>query len=214
MKIKSKKFLALAVIVTVGTMVLYYLFSKSTYFEVFFSWSQQNLILFTIILFLLKVLGIAWPPLPGGVFTLAAIPFIGWLPAYLVDFSGSLVGSSFAYIVGKKYGYPFLEKLFDQSIIDKIRHLKIKPQREIEAVTTLRIFTGSLFMEAICYGAGLLNIRFSSFFIGSIVSHLIIGIPSFYLFSNLFNVNNLLFGVLGFVIIIPIFVKLKSRFLE
>ena len=214
MKIKSKKFLILALLITVGTMILYYLFSKSIYFDIFISWSQQNLILFVTVLFLLKIFGIVWPPLPGGLFTLAAIPFIGWLPAYLVDFVGSLVGSSIAFLVGKRYGYPLLEKLFDDSTIDKIRQLKIKPNREIEAITTLRIFTGSLFMEAICYGAGLLNVRFSSFFIGSIISHQIVGIPSFYLFSNLFNLNNLIFGILGFVIIIPIFVKLKSRFLE
>lgn len=214
MKIKSKKFLGLAVLVTAGTIILYYLFSKSIYFEILFSWSKQNPALFICVLFLLKILGIVWPPLPGGVFTLAAIPFIGWLPAYLVDFGGSLAGSSIAFFVGRKYGYPLLEKLFDQNTINKIRHLKIKPHREIEAITTLRIFTGSLFLEAICYGAGLLNVRFSSFFIGSIISHIIVGIPSFYLIGGLFNLNNLIFGILGFVIIIPLFVKLKSRFLE
>lgn len=214
MKIKSKKYLILAILVTLATILVYYLFSKSVYFKVFTSWSQQNLVFFIVVLFFLKIMGIVWPPLPGGVFTLAAIPFIGWFPAYLVDFAGSLAGSSIAFLVGKKYGYPFLEKLFDKSTIDKIRNLKIKPNREIEAITTLRIFTGSLFMEAICYAAGLLNVRFFSFFMGSIISHIIVGIPSFYLIGGLFNLNNLIFGVLGFVIIIPIFIKLKGRYLE
>ncbi|MBI5358232.1 hypothetical protein HZB69_01210 [Candidatus Amesbacteria bacterium] len=95
---------------------------------------------------ILKVLGIVWPPLPGGILTLDAIPFIGWFPAYLVDFFGSTVGSSVAFLIGRKYGYPFLQKLFDESTIDKIKHLKIKPHREIEAVTALRIFIGSLFL--------------------------------------------------------------------
>lgn len=117
-------------------------------------------------------------------------------------------------MIGKKYGYPFLEKIFDEDTISKIKHLKIKPHREIEAVTTLRIFTGSLFMEAICYGAGLLNVRFSSFFIGSIISHQIVGIPAFYLIGGLFDINNLIYGVLGIVVIIPIFIKLKGRYLE
>ena len=214
MKIKSKKFLILAGLVTAGTMILYYLFSKSVYFDIFFAWSKQNIVLFTAILFLLKIFGIVWPPLPGGIFTLAAIPFIGWLPAYLVDFIGSLVGSSIAFWVGKKYGYPLLDKLFDQTTIDKIKNIKIKPHREIEAITTLRILTGSLFMEAICYSAGLLNVRFINFFIGSIISHLVVGVPAFYLVGGLFDFNNLLFGVLGFVIIIPLLVKLKGRFLE
>ena len=214
MKIKSKKYLMILILVTVVTLLMYYLFTKSIYFEIFFTWSRQNIVMFTVVLFLLKIFGIVWPPLPGGIFTLAAIPFIGWLPAYLVDFTGSLVGSSIAFLVGKKYGYPFLEKLFDQETIAKIRNIKIKPNREIETITALRIFTGSLFLEAICYGAGLLNVRFTSFFIGSIISHLIVGIPSFYLVGGLFNVSNLIFGILGFVIIIPIFVKLKGRFLE
>lgn len=77
------------VLVTVASIFVYYLFSKSIYFQIFFSWSRQNIGLFVIVLFLLKILGIVWPPLPGGVFTLAAIPFIGWFPAYLVDFAGS-----------------------------------------------------------------------------------------------------------------------------
>ncbi|MEK7164253.1 MAG: VTT domain-containing protein [Patescibacteria group bacterium] len=214
MKVKSRKFVILAILVTLGTILAYYWFSKSIYFQIFFSWSRHNIGLFVIVLFLLKILGIVWPPLPGGVFTLAAIPFVGWFPAYLVDFIGSTAGSSIAFLIGKKYGYPFLQKLFDEDTISKIRHLRIKPHREIEAITTLRIFTGSLFLEAICYGAGLLNVRFTSFFIGSIISHLIVGIPSFYLIGGLFNLNNLIFGVLGFAIIIPIFVKLKGRFLE
>ena len=214
MKIKSKKYLILAILVTLATILAYYLFSQSIYFEIFTSWSRQNLVLFVIVLFFLKIMGIVWPPLPGGVFPLAAIPFIGWLPAYLVDFAGSLAGSSIAFLIGKKYGYPFLEKLFDKSTIDKIRNLKIKPSREIEAITTLRIFTGSLFLEAICYAAGLLNVKFFSFFIGSIISHIVVGIPSFYLIGGLFNLNNLIFGILGFVIIIPIFIKLKGRYLE
>ncbi len=214
MKIKSRKYLILAILVTIATIFVYYLFSKSVYFQIFFSWSRQNLFLFVIVLFLLKILGIVWPPLPGGIFTLAAIPFIGWLPAYLVDFVGSLAGSSIAFLVGKRYGYPLLDKLFDQTTIDKIKNIKIKPHREIEAITTLRILTGSLVMEAICYSAGLLNVRFINFFIGSIISHLVVGVPAFYLVGGLFDFNNLLFGVLGFVIIIPLLVKLKGRFLE
>ncbi len=214
MKIKSRKYLILLVLGTVATILLYYLFSKSVYFQIFTSWSRQNIVLFVIVLFLLKVLGIVWPPLSGGVLTLGAIPIIGWFPAYLVDFTGSTVGASLAFLIGKKYGYPFLQKIFDENTINKIKKLKIKPNREIEAVTTLRIFTGSLFMEAICYAAGLLNVSFTSFFIGSIISHLIVGIPTFYLVGGLFNLNNLIFGVLGFAIIIPIFVKLKGRFLE
>ena len=214
MKIKSKKYLILLVLGTVVTILSYFLFSKSVYFEIFSSWSRQNIILFVIALFSLKVLGIVWPPLSGGVLTLGAIPIIGWFPAYLVDFTGSTIGASLAFLIGKKYGYPFLEKIFDENTIDKIKKLKIKPNREIEAITTLRIFTGSLFMEAICYAAGLLNVRFISFLIGSIISHIIVGIPSFYLIGGLFNLNNLIFGILGFVIIIPLFVKLKGRFLE
>ncbi len=214
MKIKSKKYLILLILVTIVTLFLYYLFSKSIYFQIIYSWSKQNIVLFLAVLFSLKVLGIVWPPLPGGIFTMGAIPFIGWFPAYLVDFFGSLAGSSIAFLIGRKYGYPFLQKIFDQEIIDKIKHLKIKPHREIEAVTTLRIFTGSLFLEAINYGAGLLNVKFFSFFVGSVISHIVVGIPSFYLIGGLFDLNNLIFGILGLAIIIPIFLKLKGRYFE
>lgn len=214
MKIKSKKYIVLLVLLTILTLIGFYIFNQSHYFQSLIAWSKNHKILFLTILFLIKISGVVWPPISGGIFTLGSIPFIGWFPAYLVDFSGSFVGSTIDFYLGRKYGYPFLEKIFDESTIDKIRKIKIKPGREIETVTYLRIFTGSLFMEAICYGAGLLNIKFSRFVIGSIISHLVVGIPTFYLIGGIFNINNLTFGILGFAIIIPLFIKLKGRFLE
>ena len=58
MKIKSKKYLILLILVTIVTLSLYYLFSKSIYFQIIYSWSKQNIVLFLVALFLLKVLGI------------------------------------------------------------------------------------------------------------------------------------------------------------
>ena len=68
--------LILLVFVTILSVVLYLWFIKLPIFQHFVLWVQQNLLLYFLFLIFLKILGIVWPPLPGGLFTLGSIPAI------------------------------------------------------------------------------------------------------------------------------------------
>ena len=65
----------LFVFVFIITIVAVYWFIKSDYYPILNSWIQSNMILYAISLFIIKVIGILWPPISGGIFTLASIPF-------------------------------------------------------------------------------------------------------------------------------------------
>lgn len=200
--------------VFVITIILFYSFSKTTYFLGLDSWIKSNMILYTVSLFVIKVIGILWPPVSGGIFTIASIPFLGWKMAFIIDMLGSTVGGTIAYMLGKKYGFPFLGKILDASIVEKIKSVKIKRGKEIEAVFVYRLLFGSVIVEAIYYGAGVLNIHFGKFLIGVTLSHLLIGIPIFILASTIFSGANIVLTVLLAVIALIFILKTKGRYFE
>ncbi len=199
------------------SVIIYVWFIKSDHFSAFRMWSLSNVFLFSSVLVFLKIISIVWPPIPGGLITMSAIPLVGWEKAYFADLTGSILGSSITYFLGKKYGYKLLNHLFDEKVIEKIRKIKIKKSKELEAIFTLRILTGSLFMEAITYGAGVLKIGFSNFLIATVASHLLVGIPSYFLFAQISTtgfsqtwfVNVTLFAFAFFAMY-----KLKGRYFE
>jgi uncharacterized membrane protein YdjX (TVP38/TMEM64 family) len=205
-------FLGLIFLVFVGS---YTWFSQTQYFEIVKGVAQNNKIAFIFILIIVKILSIIWPPLPGGLFTLGSIPFIGWPGAYFADFTGSWIGSSIAYFLGKKYGFSLLDKLFNEEIIKRIKSIKVKESKQTELVIVLRVFTGSIFLEAISYGAGIIGIKFSSFFLGSVISHIIVGVPV-YMFAQkaLVSPQNIVFNIVLIAIIFAILYKVKGRYFE
>lgn len=209
----NSTYLWLLIIIWGGTIAAYFWFTKSPYFETFNLWTQQNLLLFYTTLLLAKVLAIVWPPLPGGLFTLGSIPFIGWFQSFLVDFVGGLTGASIAYFLGRKYGYPFLKKLFNDKLIQKIRETRIKPHREMESIFIGRIAGNGNLMELVCYGAGVLKVRFKNFFVASFLAGLL-SLPVYYLGGNLFSKNSMLAGVIIGALTLLLFWKLKGRYVE
>ena len=77
----------------IGISVVAYLwFIKTPSFALFETWVQGNFVLFYIFLVLTKVIGVVWPPLPGSLFTLASIPFLGLVYSLYCRFCWQHVG--------------------------------------------------------------------------------------------------------------------------
>ncbi len=198
-------------ILTIG---LFYWFSKTQYFLVLDTWIKTNRTLYLVSLFLIKVTGILWPPISGGIFTMASIPFLGWKTAFMIDMVGSTVGGTVAYMLGQKYGFPFLNKILDTNIVEKIKRIKVKKGKEVEAVFVYRLLFGSVIVEAIYYGAGVLNIHFGKFLVGVTLSHLLIGIPIFFLANGVLSGANIILSVSLAVIALAFIIKTKGRYFE
>lgn len=192
----------------------YLWFIKTPTFMIFEKWVQSNLVTYFSFVVLTKALAIVWPPLPGNLFTITSIPFWGWFIAYLADFLGSLLGSSVAYYLGKKYGFRFINKVFSTDMESKIRGIKVKSRNEIESVFMIKTLGGGLLMEAVSYGAGILNIKYINFLIGSILSHLLFGIPIFFLADQILDSKNAIWTLMFVVISLVLLWKLKGRYFE
>lgn len=192
----------------------FYLFFKSPYFLVVDSWVKANIVTYVIFLFLYKTVGVLFPPVPGGIVTLASIPFLGWFNAYLIDFFGSISGGIIAYYLAKKYGHPLLVKIFGDDIARKIESIKVKKNREIEAVFMYRLALGSTILEAVYYGAGFLKIGLFNFMIGSILSHTLVGVPTFFLANNILNSENIALTVAITIVGIVFVLFTKGRYFE
>ncbi len=196
------------------TLIFFIWFSRSQYYPLLNSWIQGNIVLYIVSLFLIKIIGILWPPISGGIFTLASIPFLGWKSAFIIDMAGSTVGGTIAYYLGKKYGYSFLDKILDTNVVEKIKKIKVKPGREIEMVFIYRLLFGSIIIEAIYYGAGVLKIPYDKFIVGVTLSHLLMGIPIFFLVSSIFSGGSIIFTIVLSVIALLFILKTRGRHFE
>ena len=213
MKLKSHKQIILLVGASVITLLFYLWFAHSQYFEGFKTWSQSNIILYVSVLLLIKIIGIIWPPIPGGIFTLASVPILGWKLAFAVDYCGSLIGSSAAFFVARRWGWDFIDKIFDSDTLEKIKKIKIKKNKEIESIFLMRVFGGTI-IEAVCYGAGILGVGYKNYFIATALSHPPLGIPLFYLAHSILNGKGAFLSILFLCIAFAIFYKLKHRYFE
>src|SRR3989344_5731543 len=211
--IKNHKHLGIVLAIAIGSLALYFWLVKQSFFGSFVSWSQQWIWFYFIVLVFFKALAIVWPPLPGGLFTLGSVAVIGWQWAFAGQVVGGLLGGSIAHLLGKKYGYWLLNKLFDEATLERVRKIKIYKHREFEAIFFLRLFTTAI-SEAISYGSGLVGIHFRNFFLATLLAFTF-ELPLFYLASSILHggANFFLSGALVLVAGL-LFYKLKGRYFE
>ncbi len=214
MKKKEYRSIALLIVFFVTTAVAGIWFYKSEDFTTFLIWSQDNLVLYTSIILLIKFIGVVYPPLPGSIFTIGSIPILGWGWAYAIDVTGSFLGAVTSFIIAKKYGEKVLRPFISSQTFSKLKEIKVKHKKQIESVIVMRILGGSTIVEAVNYGAGLLNISLKNFVVGFLVSHPITGIPIFYFAGNIFQWNNTYVSIAIAIISLTALYKLKGRYFE
>jgi len=211
-----KEFWIFALFLFSGVALLYFI-KNSAFFDQLIFWTKDNFLLFFTLLVLIKFISIVYPPLTGGLFTMASIAIIGWQFAFLADFIGSTLGGVINYFLGRKYGKRIVLKFMGQTAVDKLDEIKITKGREIEGLIVLRVISGSFVLELIHYVAGILKISFDKYLIAMVISQIITGIPLFYLMGNILDDSNLIVMAVSVVILIigmPLLYKLKDRYLE
>lgn len=204
----------LFVVIGLVVIIAFTIFLKSSYFAGFYAWSQSHFVLFVLLIFLIRVLSIIYPPLTGGVFTLGAIPIIGWENAFLIDFTGTTFGGIFNYYIGRKYGKKFINKIVGEKAIEQIDKIKFKKGREIEGIIVARIFLGLIMLEFIHYAAGLLKIDFWKYLIAIVASHFMLGIPLFYLVSKVIDFKDYWYAIIPLILALPVLYKYRGRYFE
>jgi uncharacterized membrane protein YdjX (TVP38/TMEM64 family) len=170
--------------------------------------------IYLISLFIGKTISIVYPPLPGAVFTLAAVPLIGWKVAYTIDILGSFLGASISFYLGKKYGYTILSRVVGKTITNKISSIKLKPRNQVEAATFLRFAAGGLLSDGLAWGASLIGFRYFPFMTGHLISHVATTLPVFYFFAASISLHSwAILGVSTILAWLAIY-KFKGRYFE
>ncbi len=211
---KSAKYLFLVVSTFIFTTTGVLFFYNSSSFVHFLDWSKQNTVLYFLVLVVLKFVGVVYPPLPGGILTIGSIPILGWKYAYLADITGSFMGAVISFLIARSYGERVVKPFITEAILTKLKETKIKHKKQIEAVVVMRILGGSTIIEAVNYGAGLLNISLKNFILGFLISHPLTGIPLFYFASNIFLGDNTVVSVGIALISLFALYKIKGRYFE
>ena len=213
MGIKKYSNLFVLILLYGSTLAGYLWFINQPFFQGVIDWAQQNFALYFVVLVLVKIASIIWPPLPGGLLTLGSIPVIGWFPAFLAEALGAIGGATIAYFLGRKYGYRFLQKIFSEGAIVRIQRIKIKKEKELEAVFFLRIFTGALFSEAISYGSGVIGIKYRNFFFATLFT-VVLALPMFYFLNEIFVGRNIVIYVPIVLLFAFVFWRMRGRYFE
>lgn len=190
-----------------------YTFKDSRYFEYVEDFAEDNVLAVIVLLTLLKILAIIWPPFPAIIFIIALMPIIGFWGAFWADYIGELIGSTIAYWISYKYGYKGVALFLDEASIEKLKKVKVKKGKELEFLIILRVL-GNTFFEIMCYGAGLLKISFKNFFIATVTSYFIVSYISFKLVEGLYDDKTLYINAILIILLIVFSFKFGSRYIE
>jgi len=170
----------------------------------------MNFFLVLIFIFLLKTLGLIFPPFSGGIFTLGLIPFIGPLYAYLFDFIASAIGFSVTYLIAKKYGDNVLGKLIGEKRTEKIKNLNLKSHNQFFLVLTMSLVIGFFAAEIVSYVAGFYKFRYKNMITGTLIAHVAIQLPAFLLVEKALEGYYLAIIVLVLLVVFLYFFRKKA----
>jgi len=151
-----------------------------------------------------KTVGTMYPPLNGQALTIMLIPLIGWFPAYLIDLVGNMLGVVISYLLGKKYGGRLIRTITGEKIFKKITAYQIRSENQTRSVILLRLVSFGL-SDLLAWFACMMGIKFKPLVIGSLISHLIVYLPVYFLLGKTVETQAFLVaipvGLIAFVII-------------
>lgn len=210
---KNSSYIFLIIFASALTIVLGFYFYYSPYFEIFSNWVLDNLLLYSLFLFLIKVVGLLWPPLPGGLFTFASVTVLGWQLAFAIDFLGNIVGASLAWFVGRKYGSKLIGKIFSEQTAARAQRIKIKRQHEFEGILVFSLASGVVMVEIANYILGILKVRYKNFFLANTLAHVIRNAPIFYVFDSALSGGDFVINLVIVVVALLLLLVFWKRYI-
>ncbi len=110
--------------------------------------------------FALQFIQVIVSPIPGGITTLAGGVLFGFFYGFLISFSAVFLGSLAAFLLGKKFGRPLVERIAGKEVIEKYMETVSSRQR----VLLIMMFVFPFFPDDIlCLIAGLSALNLPSF---------------------------------------------------
>ena len=168
MKITKKQIIWLIVLIVIlaAVAVLYYIGKNNGWFTLFESKEslQQYVASFgawaPLAFFALQFLQVIISPIPGSVTTLVGGIIFGFLYGFLLSFAAVFIGSIGAFLLGKKFGRPLVERIAGKNVVEKYMDTVSSRQR----ILLILMFLFPFFPDdVLCLIAGLSALNLPSF---------------------------------------------------
>ncbi|MDA9462153.1 TVP38/TMEM64 family protein [Enterococcus mundtii] len=117
----------------------------------------DSIILGPIIFILIQILQVVIPIIPGGISTAAGVLIFGPYAGFIYNYVGICIGSIIIFLLGRKYGKPFILSMISDKTYDKYIGW-LENQSRFEKLFALAIFLPVAPDDALCLMAGLTNI--------------------------------------------------------
>lgn len=153
----------------------------------------DSIILGPIIFILIQILQVVIPIIPGGISTAAGVLIFGPYAGFIYNYVGICIGSIIIFLLGRKYGKPFILSMISDKTYDKYIGW-LENQSRFEKLFALAIFLPVAPDDALCLMAGLTNISVKKYTLIILIAKPL----SIFLYSMaLIYGGNFLTGLLG-----------------
>lgn len=122
----------------------------------------DSLILGPAIFILLQILQVVIPIIPGGISSAAGVLIFGPFAGFLYNYIGITIGSLIIFLLGRRYGKPFILSLISDKTYNKYANW-LNNQERFDKLFALAIFLPVAPDDALCLMAGLTNISVKKF---------------------------------------------------
>ncbi|MGM9902501.1 hypothetical protein A5844_000585 [Enterococcus sp. 10A9_DIV0425] len=122
----------------------------------------DSIILGPIIFIFIQILQVVIPIIPGGISTAAGVLIFGPYAGFIYNYVGICIGSVIIFLLGRKYGKPFILSMISDKTYDKYIGW-LDNQSRFEKMFALAIFLPVAPDDALCLMAGLTNISIKRF---------------------------------------------------
>lgn len=163
--------------------------------------------LLPIIVLVLKVIAIAFPPISGGWLSYLSIVYIGWVDAAILDSVGSLLGGIIGFFLARRYRERLVAKVVPLKNLG-ILEQKLNHRQKFWAFLSIRLSTGPIY-DYLNYLVALTNLKFTTYLIVSVIA-IIPNFMFFYLASLGFELSPLYFIIFLIPLAVLYFVYKQS----
>jgi len=119
--------------------------------------------------FVLQILQVVLAPIPGGATTIIAGTLFGNFWGFVLSGGGLIIGSMIAFILGKRFGRPIVERFAKKKWIDKLERID---DQKIDIIVFLIFLFPGFPDDMICFVAGLTKMKRKTFLIACLVGRL------------------------------------------
>lgn len=109
----------------------------------------------------IQIFQVIFPVIPGGASCLAGVLAFGSVGGFIYNYIGLTLGSIIAFLISRKYGLKFVQKLFKEETINK--YLLYIRNNKFNKIFFLGIFIPGAPDDLLCYISGLSKMNLKTF---------------------------------------------------